>query len=214
MIFISIGCQCTTSSCMKKNNIRNMSYPFDWILSNPFFIHKILKLLLDENMNVETIVKDHFFKCDKYVKLFKKEHYHTCKNKYILFNAKYNIVFPHDKMNNKDIDKYVRRLNRLKKDIIHSKENIKFIYVSQSSLDKGNFTIDKKHIINDVYENINKIYDLINKYNNNFDILIFDAILNEDKNILNKNIQIFELTPQISCSLLQPQLNKLFKNIF
>jgi len=59
--YISIGVHCTCAMFLKNNNLRNASYPFDWMISNPKFVFEILELLLDKNINVDEIVSHYFF---------------------------------------------------------------------------------------------------------------------------------------------------------
>jgi len=89
--------------------------------------------------------------------------------------------------------KYIRRLSRLKDLILNSNEKLVFIYSSQSSLKSGNFTIDERVVITNVYSYLTKIYDLVNMYNNNNEMIVFDSILNEDKNKLNEKITLYEM---------------------
>ena len=85
-------------------------------------------------------------------------------------------------------------------------ESLIFIYSSQSSLQKGNFRIDDRHIIEDVYIYLTKIYELIGKYNNNYKMIVFDSILNEDKSNLNKNIILKEMMPCDNWNMLLNQI--------
>ena len=62
MIFIPIGVQC--SSAVFKNEIeKTHTLPFDWMFTNPSFIFEMLVLLLEKNMNIEELVKNHFLYC-------------------------------------------------------------------------------------------------------------------------------------------------------
>lgn len=65
------------------------------------------------------------------------EHFYTDDNGVLLYNTKYNVIFPHDEYN-EDL-------------ILNSIECLYFIYTSQYSLYKGNYTIDGKNVIKDVY---------------------------------------------------------------
>lgn len=118
----------------------------------------------------------------------------------------YDVIFPHDAYNNETKEKYVRRLKRLKSIILDSKENLIFIYSSQSSLQNGNFLIDDRYIIEDVYIYLTKIYELVGKYNNNYKMIVFDSILNEDKSNLNKNIILKEMMPCDNWNMLLNQI--------
>ena len=86
------------------------------------------------------------------------------------------------------------------------------MYTSQSSLKSGNYTVDGRVVIKDVYSYLTKIYDLINMYNNNNEMIVFDSILNEDKNKLNEKITLYELN---ACNNLYELLDQILqkKNI-
>ena len=217
-IYISLGLQCLTPELLKIYNLRKNSYPFDWILSNPYFVYKILFLLLEDNMSISKIVREHFFRNDNQCVLKKKEHYifvkkkNSCNQIYIC-NQKYNVVFPHDTYNEETINKYIRRFKRLKNNIINKSLKIQFIYISQSSLDSGNFTIMGEEVVKNVYENMNSINLLIKKYNKNSNILIFDSIQNEDPNMLNKDIRLYKISPKNSWMELSVEIQIILSNL-
>jgi len=192
MIIIPIGVQCTSATF--KNEIeKTHTFPFDWILSNPSFIFEMLVLLLEQNMNIEDLVKNHFFYCEKRANYNIIEHYHTWDDGNALYNDKYNVLFPHDDDKTETIHKYIRRFERLKDTILNSTETLCFIYASQSSLEIGNYTIDGKTIINDVYIYLTKIYILIGNFRNNYKVVIFDTILEENIELLDENITLYKL---------------------
>ena len=59
-IVISIEIQCTGATF--KNTIRKTpTLPFDWMFSSPSFILEMLELLLEKNIDIEDLVKNHFF---------------------------------------------------------------------------------------------------------------------------------------------------------
>jgi len=192
-MIIPIGIQCLNATLKKKLNKDTKTLPFDWMFSHPKFVYEILKLLLENKINIEEIVNNHFFYCDKRANLKKLEAYYTDSNGFALYNSKYDVIFPHDKNNKETKMKYIRRLSRLKDLILNSNEKLVFIYSSQSSLKSGNFTIDDRVVIKNVYSYLTKIYDLINMYNNNNKMIVFDSILNEDKSQLNEKITLYEM---------------------
>lgn len=215
-MIIPIGVQCLNATLKKEINKDTKTLPFDWMLSHPKFVYEILKLLLENKMNVEEIVNDHFFCCDKRANFKIIEYYYIDNNGFALYNSKYDVIFPHDVNNNETRMKYIRRLERLKDLILHSNEELVFIYSSQSSLKSGNFMIQGREIIKNVYLYLTKIYELINIYNTNNKIIIFDSILNEDKRELNENILLYEMHPCYSWCHLLNQVITLHKkcNIF
>jgi hypothetical protein len=213
MIYIPIGLQCTTAIFLKNNNKRDFALPFDYIFANPKFCFEMFELLLDKNLDISEIVTTHFFICEKRAKvdINNLENYYTSKNMNDpLYNIKYDVIFPHDDDSIDSINKYIRRFKRLKELILNSQEELCFIYTSQSSLEKGNFTIDDKKVVNDVYFYLSKIYELINKYRNNFKMIIFDSIKEENKNLLNKNIILYELNQCHHFDGLIIQMNQFF----
>ena len=248
MIIIPIGIQCATTTF--KNKIQKThTLPFDWMFATPRFVFEILVLLLEQNMNLEELVKNHFFYCEKRANMTEVEHYYTCDDGFALYNSKYNVIFPHDENNIENINKYIRRFERLKDIILHSNEELCFIYTSPSSSKSGNFTIDGNIVINDVYLYLSKIYSLIGKYrngeNNNLDytplnnsirtadefssklpvtdlygaphrgansnlrsykLFLFDAIQEENPELLHKNIILCKLQKCDSWVDLIPQM--------
>ena len=191
MIIVPIG---TNASFKKETNKSSFSLPFDWMFAPPSFVYQMLVLLLEKNINIEDLVKNHFFHCDKRASVNGLENYYTCKNGIALYNTKYDAIFPHDHdINTETINKYIRRFERLKFIIYNYPEELYFTYSSQSSLESGNFRIDGRHIVNNPYFFLSCIHDLIGKFRTNYKLVVFDTIQNEDVNILNKKIILCKL---------------------
>ena len=76
-MIIPIGVQCTNA--FFKQNIKKTSetLPFDWMFSTPKFVFQMLELLLDKKMDIQTLVVDHFFACEKRATYDKNEHYYS-----------------------------------------------------------------------------------------------------------------------------------------
>jgi hypothetical protein len=203
--YISIGFQCLPSICLDELGMKQETLPFDWLLTNPKFILKILTDLLSSENEIESIVRSTFLKC-KHTAFFggTMEHYTILKsdidinseNNFIwneyFYNRNYDVIFPHDKPNDDIFSKYIRRFERLK-EIINSDNELLFIWISESSKDLGSYRIDDKIIINDD-EVVSQLYDiekLLSDNHSNFKILIIDAIgynIIPNKNILHKKI--------------------------
>lgn len=209
-MIIPIGIQCT-SAMMKGEIEKTHTLPFDWMFSTPSFVFEMLQLLLEKNCSVEELVKDHFFKCDKRANLNGAEHYCTCDDGFAFVNTTYNVVFPHDANNQDTIQKYIRRFERLKEIVLHSKECIYFIYTSQSSLENGNFTLDGVPVIKDVYFHLSNIHTLIGKFRNNYKMIVFDAI--QEETGLDENITLLTLNKCNYMTELLPQMRE-HKNVF
>lgn len=212
--YISIGFQCTSAEFLRKNKLHRSTYPFDWMLSTPKFVYEILEMILSENANIEKIVKEHFFLCDKKATIDGLEHFYEDPNGTAFLNSKYNAIFPHEISKEDAIEKYIRRCERLKNDILDTSSNICFIYTSQSSTTGGNYTINNyENILNDVYVYLNKICSLVEKYRSNYAMVLFDAIQNEDTSILNKKIRLCKLVSMPVHMVLYEQMNN-YSNIF
>lgn len=212
MLIIPIGLQCT-SSTFKIEIQKTHSYPFDWMFATPKFVFEMLVLLLEENMDVEQLVRDHFFCCDKKADSKIIEYYYTCEDGFALYNTKYKAIFPHDHLTEEDINKYIRRFNRLKEAILNSSEELYFVYASQCSLRIGNLAIDNEYIVNDVYIYLSKIYRLIGQFRSNYKMVLFDAIQNEPLEYLDSNIVLCKLNSCSHWNHLVPQM-KNYINLF
>jgi len=172
-IYISIGSQCSTPRMFEILKLKKETLPFDWMLSTPKFVYTILSLLLVEQIEISSIVDNDFFKCDKRATFQGYEHYVTNDNGVALVNSKYNVCFPHDSIS--DRDKYIRRLERLKNLILDKSNFLNIVYVSVSSPNSGNFTIDEIEPIQNLYEYIEKINSLLKAIRTNYKVIVFDA---------------------------------------
>lgn len=172
-IYISIGFQCATPRMFEILNLKKETLPFDWMLSTPKFVYTILSLLLVEQVEVSNIVDNDFFNCDKRATFQDYEHYVTNEHGRTLVNSKYNVCFPHDTIS--DRDKYIRRLERLKEIILDKSNFLNIVYVSVSSPESGNFTIDDIEPIQNLYEYMEKINILLKAIRTNYKIVVFDT---------------------------------------
>jgi len=217
-MIISIGLQCTNYN-YKKNFKPSCFLPFDLMFATPSFVFDMLELLLEKNMDIELLVREHFFYCKKRANMngsiwpANAEHYYTSDEGFALYNEKYNVIFPHDENNEESIDKYIRRFTRLKDIILNTQECLFFTYTSQSSLEDGNFTIDGNNVVCDVYNSLSKIYDLIGKFRNNYKMVVFDTINEEPLHLLNENIIYCKLKRCNYLNDLIPQMNE-YKYLF
>lgn len=208
MIIIPIGVQCTNATFKKRIKKTSETLPFDWMLSNPKFIYEMLVLLLKVNCDIDELVTQHFFYIEDTVNVEKLEHYDTCPDGKALLNRKYNVVFPHDTNDQVSIDKYKRRFERLKNLILNYPETLYFVYSSQASKKRGNFLIDGKMVVTEVYHYLTKIYELIGEYRENYKVIVYDTVLNENTNALNPNIILYKLNRCNSWTMVLAQMMK------
>jgi hypothetical protein len=208
MIIIPIGLQCTNATFKRKIGKTSETFPFDWMFAPPKFVFEMLDLLLNKNMNVEELVTKHFFVCDKKATDPVFHHFKSSPEGRFLYNSKYGVIFPHDELSQETVQKYIRRFERLKKLILTTSKELIFMYSSQSSLKRGNYTIDGKEMISDVYSYMTKIYELIGKYHGNYKMFVFDAIQNENKKLLHNDIVLIKLNRCIFWTDFFPQIEK------
>ena len=211
MIIIPIGVQCS-SATFKKELLQSYTLPFDWMFATPKFVFEILTLLLEKNIDIAELVKNHFFYCDKKANIDGLEHYYICDDGFAQCNTKYNVIFPHDINNDDTISKYIRRFERLKDIILNSQEELCFMYTSRSSLESGSFTINEINVVTDVYYYLSEIYILIGNFRNKYNMIVFDAIQNENVELLHKNIILCKINKCNCWGDLVPQM-RIHKNI-
>lgn len=175
-IYISLGNYCLTSMLLKENNLKNMSYPFDWMVS-----------CID---NIIDIFEDN------YVQFLNKNNYELFDNKtinnYYIHNTKKlfnNLDIDHQHHNLLELNDYeylkrcIERLNNI--DI-----NKKIIFIMIQPLYLNNIPVDNNKII--------KLYNILfNKFGNKIKLIIFN-IINKNNNIykeefLNENLLTVEL---------------------
>ena len=214
-IYISIGAQCTTATLFDMLEVKKETLPFDWMFSTPHFVYSIIKQLVIDNKEIDYIVDNHFFLCDKRAILYDGEHHIFFENGPVLVNSKYNVCFPHDTL--PDRDKYIRRIERLKQLILDNETNLTFVYVSVSSPDIGNYKMENVEPIQELYEYIDKINSILKEVRTNYKILIFDT--NKPTDIINPDIlhiSYYDIEQKNHWKLLLPELintcNNLIKN--
>jgi len=194
--YISIGFQCSVPEVLERMNLKHETLPFDWMLSHPKFVYEMLKLLLVDKIDIEFLVKEHFFKCE-YKSMFQSpENYIEIETGPAFYNKKYDVIFPHDDDSEKNTQKYSRRFIRLKELIYDSNITPVFLYISPSSNEGGNFTIDGRVIIHDSVNYFNKIFQLISTIRNDFEMIIIDGTYIPNLDSLNKKIKYETITPK------------------
>ena len=185
-MFIPIGVDCGLANLLKKYNLRSYSFPFDWAVS----YNGVSKCIEDNFKN--------FFPCEK------------------LNN--YDMSFPHDFSAMTlltDIEKYNRRVNRLKLILENSQEPIYFIRKGHASHlhmeHNGKFTTIKSDI-----EDANTLDSIIKeKYPNlSYTITVFlvcGKCFNPKLDYTENNINIVNIvTPGADDILLENTFLKMF----
>tara|TARA_B110001452_G_C15225308_1_gene424693 strand:+ start:18 stop:677 length:660 start_codon:yes stop_codon:yes gene_type:complete len=176
-IFVSLGNYCLTSMILKKNNLKHVSYPFDWMVTK-----------ID---NITHTINDNFtqfLNMNNYTKLrngtINNVYYNNTRTLFTNINCDHQ---HHDLTNPKDYNYLVRCVERFNKLV---DQDSQIIFVMIQPLYISNLAIEE-----DTY---NKLYDsLCYKFGNKIKLLIFNInkrnndIYNEKK--INKNFIIYEL---------------------
>lgn len=171
--YISIGAQCTTPTLFERAGVKRETLPFDWMISTPAFVYTILDRLLDPTTDIDALVKNEFFACDARATLVEAEHHRTSTSGSVLVNTTHSVCFPHNTP--ADHEMYKRRLLRLR-DLLHDTSiPLCFVYVSVSSLTRGNYTLDDRHPIQDRYLYLDRMHARLISARGNVTFLIFDT---------------------------------------
>ena len=169
MKFISLGLQCSVPEGIKRANLREYSYPFDWLWSPSETSYNILNNLIYNSIDntVEYMTTGYTYYTylgnEKYISVD-----YITENQ---INKNNGLGITHFIINNDYKNKLKIRLERLLIDI-KSNENIVFIYADavNSSL---NYHLDEIEYGVDATEYLLKIYELIYPLNNNIKIVYF-----------------------------------------
>ena len=173
-VYIPLGFQCTVPTALKNIGEKSEALPFDWMLSSPKFIYEIMTMLLS-GMPIKELVTEHFFNCTAKSTMLYAEHYVTDPNGSALYNEKYDVIFPHDVYDDVNIQKYIRRFERLY-NLVKSDKNLVYIYIYPSSKDDGSFIINGRPIIKDTSEYLILTYELLKKHcKNNFEFKVLQT---------------------------------------
>jgi hypothetical protein len=198
--FISIGFQCTVPIVLNSIGKKQETLPFDWMLNTPEFVYKMLEMLLSEKPITE-LVNDEFFLCNERVSMKRNSNGDLLLEQFSdnihgkdLFNRKYGVVFPHDKFDSSNIEKYERRFERLKSIILNKDFNLTFVYISPSSINEGNFIINDKSMILEVNYYLNQIVNLLSIYRKDFRFIMLDSFPKSEIE-LSDRIERIEISP-------------------
>ena len=218
-IYIPIGFQCTTAEILKKQNKRVCSFPFDWIISTPESIIKLLTILLDKTTDIKKFVNEEFFKIDGMLHFLRPEEFILHPQGDILFNSKYNLIFPHFQYNVETIEKMIKRFDRLRNCILHSSNKVNFLFVNRLITDNNNlndnilkFSINNKNINLNVKDNFRQLNNLLLEYmpSDRFKITIINAVKHISNDyIFDKNINYNELIPLNNSNLTDEEIMKI-----
>jgi hypothetical protein len=169
MKVIPLGLQCSVPGGIKRANLREYSYPFDWLWTPSKTTYNILNILINDGIEkaLEYMTTGYTY----YIYLG-NEHYLSVDN--ITENQMNKISGlgnSHFLINDEYKNKLRIRLERLLIDI-KSSENILFVYADAAN-SYLNYHLDEIEYGLDATEYLLKIYDLIYPLNNNIKIIYF-----------------------------------------
>jgi hypothetical protein len=169
MKVIPLGLQCSVPDGIKLANMREYSYPFDWLWTPSKTTYNILNILINDSVEkaVEYMTTGY-----KYYKYIGNEHYISVDHiTECQMNKNSGLGITHFRIDNEYKIKLKKRLERLMRDL-QSTENILFIYADAAN-PILNYHLDEVEYGTDATEYLLKIYDLIYPINNNIKIVYF-----------------------------------------
>jgi hypothetical protein len=169
MKIVPLGLQCTAPDGIKKANLRECSYPFDWLWTPSKTTYTILNILINDS--IESAL-NYMTTGYTYYRYLNNEHYISVDNiTECQMNNISGLGITHFTINDEYKNTLKRRLERLLIDI-KSNENILFIY-ADSRNSYLNYHLDEIEYGLDATEYLLKIYELIYPINNNIKIVYF-----------------------------------------
>ena len=210
MIIIPLGYNCETAKFLRKNNLRKISYPFDWLIT--MSLNTINKILEDKNFdknflnNIKNYGKDNKL----YLKYFGAGK--DIDNIMFISNNYPGLIFRHfDFLNNiEDYKTLNRRIIRFKEQLF-KKEKIIFIRIIHDGnvnnrLLKSKINYNKLDDINinNLNNDINNFFNILDKqYNRKNDkLLIVVENINYFNKVKNININNVYFIDKLSCNII------------
>lgn len=169
MKVIPLGLQCSVPHGIKLANLREYSYPFDWLWTPSKTTYHILHILIHDGIEkaVEYMTSDYTY----YRYLGNQQYASVDMSTECQMNKTSGLGNTHFTINNEYKNKLRTRFERLLRDIT-STENILFIYADAASPGQ-NYYLDGIEYGVDATEYLEKIYELLYPRNNNIKIVYF-----------------------------------------
>lgn len=166
----SLGNSCHTASILKRNKLKNVSYPFDWIITN----YKIIKHCIEDNFHI-FLDKSYYISIDDGTK---------CRHTYY----EEDIFYHHNPlMNEKHYEYYVRCVNRFQ-DLLKKSEHKLFIMMVTNIENMVETSLEDKNNIKDtnklqsMKDNITEFNQTLSKYTTNYTLLVIFNLVNKEDN--------------------------------
>ena len=169
MKVIPLGLQCSVPEGIKRAQLREYSYPFDWLWSPSKTTYNILNILINDGIEKAL---DYMTSEYTYYRYLGNEHYISSDTiTESQMNKHTGLGITHFTINNDYKNKLKIRLERVLRDI-KSVENILFVYADAAN-SYLNYHLDNIEYGVDATEYLVKIYELIYPLNNNIKIVYF-----------------------------------------
>lgn len=169
MKVIPLGLQCSVPEAIKQSNLREYSYPFDWLWTPSETTYNILSILINDSPEKAS---EYMTTGYTYYRYLGNEHYTSVPE---ITESQMNKItglgITHFTINDEYKDKLKIRLERLLRDI-KSGEDLLFIYADAASHER-NYYLDEVEYGVDATDFLLKIYELIYPLNNNIRIIYF-----------------------------------------
>jgi hypothetical protein len=166
---ITIGLQCSVPEGINRANLREYSYPFDWLWCPSKTTYNILKILINDGVEHALVYMTTGW---KYYHKLETTHYVSVN--YITenqINPNSGLGNTHFIIDDEYKNKLRKRLERLLRDI-QSNERILFLY-GDAANSLTNYYLDEIEYGVDATENLLQIYELIYPINNNIKMIYF-----------------------------------------
>ena len=169
MKVIPLGLQCSVPEGIKRANLREYSYPFDWLWTPSKTTYDILNILINEGVDSAL---NYMTTGYTYYKYLGNEHYTSVNNiTESQMNKDTGLGNTHFTINDEYKNKLKRRLERLIRDI-NSQDQLIFIYADAANTNFNYYLDDIEYGV-DATEYLIKIYSLICPLNKNIKIVYF-----------------------------------------
>jgi hypothetical protein len=169
MKVIPLGLQCSVPDGIKSANLREYSYPFDWLWCPAKTTYDILNILINDGIEKAS---EYMTTGYTYYRYLGNEHYVSVANiTENQMNKDSGLGITHFTINNDYKNKLKIRLEILLKDI-KSNENILFLYADAANPHLNYHLDDIEYGVDATYYLL-KIYELIYPLNNNIKIVYF-----------------------------------------
>jgi len=187
----SLGPRCHTAGFFKRNNMKKVSYPFDWIFSNP----KMILHCLEDNFNI--FLDKRYFEIKDSTSVSQQHNFYKENEDELLFNH-------HNPLNQKDYNYFTRCIIRFKHLLLKPELKLFVLFF----LNYPEIDIEFKQNIIDFNQNLSK-------YTNNYGILCIIQNTSNKRSYkfsFNENIHFLEISTKSSSNGLEFEDNK--DNIF